>query len=62
LFNFFFFFFLDKKETKNQESLIAPHGLDGIAGFQGSPRFHTNDPVIRINICATKLSVTLSVL
>jgi len=31
-----FFFFLDKKETKNQESLIAPHRLHGIAGFQAS--------------------------
>jgi len=32
--NFYFFFFLDKKETKNQESLIPPHGRHGIAGFQ----------------------------
>jgi hypothetical protein len=36
LFNSFLFFFLDKKETKNQESLIALRGLNGIAGFQSS--------------------------
>ena len=33
---FLLFFFLDKKETKNQESLIPPHRLHGIAGFQAS--------------------------
>jgi len=33
---YFAFFFLDKKETKNQESLIPPHWLHGIAGFQAS--------------------------
>jgi len=32
----FIFFFLDKKETKNQESLIPSHGRHGIAGFQAS--------------------------
>jgi len=33
---FLLFFFLDKKETKNQESLIPPHRQHGIAGFQAS--------------------------
>jgi hypothetical protein len=31
-----YFSFLDKKETKNQESLIASHRHHGIAGFQAS--------------------------